>query len=119
MIGVIGVADYRDNESWKRARFAVCSVLDFTKSLSRLAEGRRLAEDIENLSVSILENLTKGFEGSGDAAFLKRALESVELLDRALRRASARDVMTSVTSNHLQRELKAVRRALQKASQRT
>jgi hypothetical protein len=117
MIGAIALADYRDYESWKRARFAVCSVLDSTKSLSRLAEHRRLAVEIDNLSVSILDNLARGFEGSGDCAFLKRALESVERLDQALHSASERQALTDATSNRLQRELKGVRRALRKASE--
>ncbi|MDP2884756.1 MAG: four helix bundle protein [Ignavibacteria bacterium] len=119
MIGAIVVADYRDYESWRRARFAVCSVLDFTQSLSRLAEHRCLAEDIDHLSVSILDNLARGFEGSGDGAFLKKALESIDRLDRALRRASEEHVLTDVASHRLQRELRGVRRALQKASRET
>ena len=119
MIGAIVVADYREYESWKRARFAVCAVMDFTKSLSRLAEHRRLAEDIDHLSVSILDNLARGFEGSGDGAFLKKALESVDRLDRALRRASEEHVLTDVNSHRLQRELRGARRAFQKATRGT
>lgn len=119
MIGAIVVADYREYESWKMARFAVCSVSDFAKSLSRLAEHRCLAEDIDYHSISILDNLARGFEGSGDAAFLNRALESIDGLDRALRRASERHVLTNVTWHRLQRELRTVRRVVQKASQTT
>lgn len=119
LIGAIVVADYRDYESWRRARFAVCSVLDFTKSLSGLAEHRRLAEEIDHLSVSILDNMARGFEGSGDDAFLEKALESVDRLDRALRRASEEHVVADVTSHRLQRELRGVRRALQKTSRQT
>ena len=118
MIGAIVVADYRDYESWRRARYAVCSVLDFTKSFSRLAEHRRLARDIDQLSVSILDNLARGFEGGGDAAFLKKALQSVDQLDRALRRASEEQALTKLVSQRLQRELKSVRRALQKFPRR-
>jgi four helix bundle protein len=116
MIGAIVVADYRDYESWRRARYAVCSVLDFTKSLSRLAEHKRLARDIDQLSVSILNNLARGFEGSGDAAFLKQALESVDRLERALSRASEAQALPRLTSQRLQRDLRGVRRALQKDS---
>jgi len=116
MIGAIVVADYRDYESWRRARFAVCSVLDFTKSLSHAAQHRRLAADIDRLSVSILDTLAKGYEGTGGDAFLAKALESVDRLDRALHRASEEHIMTGATSLHLQRQLKGVRRALQKAS---
>jgi hypothetical protein len=119
MIGAIVVADYRDYESWKRARFAVCSVLDMTKSLSRLAEHKRLARDIDHLSVSILDNLTKGFEGSDDNAFFKKALKLVDRLDRELRRACEQRALTSLTSERLQKELRGVRRALQKISRGT
>ncbi|MGA3245608.1 MAG: four helix bundle protein [Bacteroidota bacterium] len=109
MIGEIVVVDYRDYESWKRARFAVCSVLDMTKPLSQLAEHRGLALEIDHLSVSILDNLAKGYEGSGDSTFLKKALESVDRLDSALHRASERQALTNSTSHRLQRQLKGVR----------
>lgn len=109
MIGAIVVADYRDYESWKRARFAVCSVLDITKSLSQLVEHKCPALEIDHLSVSILDNLAKGYEGSGDSTFLKKALESVDRLDDALHRATERQVLTNATSHRLQRELKGVR----------
>ncbi len=116
MIGTMVVADYRDYDSWRRARFAVCSVLDSTKSLARLAEHKRLAGDIDDLSVSILDNLARGFEGNGDVAYLQKALESVDRLDRALYHASEEHALTNVVLHRLQRELKGVRRALQKAS---
>jgi hypothetical protein len=116
MTGAIVVADYRNFDSWRRARFAVCSVLDSTKSLARVAEHKLLADDIDDLSVSILDNLARGFEGSGDVAYVQKALESVDRLDRALYRASEEHALTNAVSHRLQRELKLVRRALQKAS---
>jgi four helix bundle protein len=116
MIGSIVVADYRGHDLWRRARFAVCAVLDVAKPLSHLAEHTRLAEDIDRFSVSILNNLAQGFEGKNLGAFLNKTLESVDQLDRALRQASEQHVMENGTSLRLQRELKAVRRALRKAS---
>lgn len=94
----------------------MCAVLDFAKSLAHIAEHRRLAEDIDRFSVSILDNLAQGFEGRNQGAFLKKALESAEQLDRALRRASEQHVMKNATSLRLQRELRAMRHSLRKAS---
>ena len=114
MIGAIVVTDYREFESWKKARFAVCAVLDFTKSLSGFAEHRRLARDIDHLSMSILDTLARGFEKGEGVVFLDRALASVDRLERVLQRASERQAVPGMTTQRLQRELRSVRRAIQK-----
>jgi four helix bundle protein len=119
MIEAFVVTDYRDFESWRRTRFAVCSVLDFAKSLSCFTEHRRLASEIDRLSISILDNMARGFEEKGASAFFKRAVESVDQLDRALRRASEKHVLADMTSQRLQREMRAVRRALESPSRQT
>jgi four helix bundle protein len=116
MSGSIVVADYRGYEIWRRARVAVCAALDFAKPMSHFAKHARLAKEIDRFSVSILDNLSQGFAGKNRGAFLNKALESVDQLDRALHQASEQHVMENGTSLRLQRELKAVRRALKKAS---
>jgi hypothetical protein len=116
MSGVIAVADYREYEIWRRARFTVCAVLDFTKTLSRRGGHRRLAADIDRLSVSLLETLATGYERVGGDGFLDKALESVDRLDSVLDHVSEPDSSKSGTRQRLHRELNGVRRALQRAS---
>ena len=119
MIGVLAVADYREFESWRRARFAVCAALDFAKSIPRLHGRKNLVDEINRLSVSILDTLSRGLERGGDSAFIEKALEKVNRLDRTLRELADRHGLSSATSHHLQRELKEVRRMLQETSQET
>jgi len=119
MIGAIAVVDYREFESWKRARFAVCAALDFAESLSRHEKHKRLSEDIDRLSVSILDTLSRGLEGDGDRAFVGKALDSVNRLDRALQKLSETRGIPGNTSQRLQQELRELRRLLQGPLQET
>jgi len=80
MIGVLAVADYREFESWRRARFAVCAALDFAKSIPRLHGRKNLVDEINRLSVSILDTLSRGLERGGDSAFIEKALEKHNII---------------------------------------
>jgi four helix bundle protein len=112
MIGTIAVSDFREYESWRRARVVVCSMFDFTRSLSRTARYSRLAADINRLSVSVLDNMAKGYEGSGDRSFLLKARTSADRLSRELKRACEMQALTPPAAVRLKRELDAVRRSL-------
>ena len=112
MIGTIAVPNYREYESWRRARVVVCSVFDFTKSLSRTARYARLAADVSRLSVSVLDNMARGYEGDGDRSFLAKALLSVEDLSRELKRASQMRALTPRAALRLTQELDVIRKSL-------
>jgi four helix bundle protein len=112
MIGTIAVSDFREFESWKRARAVVCSAFDFTKSLSRSARYTHIAAEINRLSVSVLDNMAKGYEGDGDRSSLNKARLSVDQLSRELKRAGELRALTPRAALRLTRELEAVRRAL-------
>jgi hypothetical protein len=114
MTGSIAVGNYRDSDSWKRARFAVCSALDFARTLSREKSIRHMANEIDTLSVSILDNMAKGFESYGSDDFFIKALDSVDRLDGALERVAEQLTPARTASRHLQRKLKTVRSALQR-----
>jgi len=114
MIGAAVAADYRDFESWRRARVAVCAVLEYAESLSRIGGHRLLAREIDRLSVSILNTLANGFEHHGDKEFVRRALRSVDGLEQKLQTASDRSSLTAVRRQTLLRELRGLRRVLEK-----
>jgi four helix bundle protein len=110
--GTIAVEDFRDLASWKQARFVVCALLAFTESLARSAESKRFASDIDRLSISILDNMAKGYEGEGDRTFLVKARESIDLLETQLQRALEKEVLSASDSVRLARELDEVKRSL-------
>ena len=114
MTGTLAVEDYRDLASWKQARFVVCALLAFTESLARRAESRRFAAEINRLSISILDNMAKGYEGEGDRTFLVKARQSIKLLETQLKLAHENDVLSASDSVLLTRELNAVKRSLMK-----
>jgi hypothetical protein len=113
LIGVITVADYRTFESWRRARFAVCSVLDLARSLSRVESHRRMAGEIDTLSVSILDNMVKGFEKNEGDEYFDKALASVDRLDGALQRIAEHVPPARTAARRLQKILTTVRSTIQ------
>ena len=110
MTGAIAVADYREYESWRRARFIVCSVFDLTRSSSRRVEYKRFVQEIDRLSVSILDNLARGFEGNGHPGFINKACSAIDRLDQRLGLAQQKQLMTASDILRLRKELDSVRR---------
>ena len=106
------VEDFRNLESWKHARLVVCTILSYAESLSRRAESKRLAAEIDRLSVSILDNIARTFEGKRNRSSLAKALHSIDKLEAKLQRASQKGVLTAAETARLMRELQAVKGSL-------
>jgi hypothetical protein len=114
MVAVLALTDYRESESWKQARLAVCRILQFTESWSRRLEYRALAKNIEHLSVAVLDNLAKGYDGTGDSNFLSRAANTIEKLEQELRRVQQKGALNGVASALVNENLDAVKESLKK-----
>ena len=112
MIGTIVVEDFRNLTSWKQARLVVCALLAFTESLSRRAESRKFAAEIDRLSISILDSIARAHEGRGGRSFLAKARDSINQLEVQLHHASERGHLAASDTARLARELKAVKRSL-------
>ena len=106
------VMDYRETSGWRQARLAVCAILACIQPIARRLENRRMAMEIDHLSVSILENLTKGFEAEGNREALDRVRAGITLLEDELTSARARNAIRESDIVRLQRELVAAQRLL-------
>ena len=112
MLGILTVTDFRNSETWNEARFIVCTLLEFTKRWSKHLRYRRLARDVERLSVSLLDNMTQGYERKGDRSFLSRAQRSIDELESALQKVEERGAINKLESVQLTDGLDAVKQSL-------
>jgi len=112
VIGTIAVEDFRNLESWKHARFVVCAILSYAESLSHRAESRRFASEIDRLSVSVLDNIARAYEGRSSRSSLTKAVQSIDKLEAKLERATQDGVLTTSESTRLMRELRALKESL-------
>lgn len=112
MPGVLAVADFRNSKSWNQARLAVCAILEFTESLSQRFEYRTLARNIEHLSVAVLDNLARGYDGTGNSNFLSRAANTIDRLEEELRRVQRQGALNTADSTLLKENLDAVKQSL-------
>jgi hypothetical protein len=111
-IGMLVVTDFRESESWKRARFVLCSILELTRSLSAADMGKSIARKIDRLSMSVLDGIARGYGESGNEAPLSGVRRSIVLLERQLRIASAKGMVSNSEFARLNRELEAVQQSL-------
>jgi len=110
--GIVVVKDYRNLPSWKEARLLVCALLDWSFALSQRSESNSIAAEIERLSVSVLDNLARAYEGNERRSFITKGRRTIAQLEEKLGRAAQRGIMTSSDSLRLTRELYAVKRYL-------
>jgi four helix bundle protein len=113
MIGAFAVVDFRNSESWNRARLTVCAILEFTEFWSRRNEYRILAKNIEHLSIAVLDNIAKGYEAPGDRSFLARAANTIDELERELERVRRKRFLHEVDFSLLRENLETVRESLE------
>jgi hypothetical protein len=116
MVGVLAVTDFRDSESWNRARLAVCTILDFTESWSRQNEFRKLAKRIEHLSVAVLDTIARGYDGSGNSNFSAQASNTIDQLEDELGSVQHEGILSSADAALLKDNLEAVKRSLNNTS---
>jgi hypothetical protein len=113
MVTILAVADFRNSDSWNQARFVVCTILAFTESWSRRIEYRSLAKSIEHLSIAVLDNIVKGYEGIGNRTFLARAGQTIDQLEQELSRVQRMGALKTADSIQLKTNLDSVKASLQ------
>jgi len=112
MVGIHSMTDFRNSESWNQARFAICAVLEFAEAWSRRIEYRSLAKNIEHLSVAVLDNIAKGYEGTGNKTFLKKAEQSIRRLENELHRVHRKGALKQSDATLLKLNLDSVKASL-------
>lgn len=112
MVTVLAVADYRDSESWKQARLAVCAILEFAGVWSQRFEYKMLARSIERLSIAVLDNIAQGCGRTEDRNFLTRAANNIERLKHELRQVQQEGALSDDDSALLNENLDAVKQSL-------
>lgn len=106
------VADFRESEGWNETRFVVSALLEFTESWSRRLKYKRLAKDIERLSVSLLDNITQGYERKGSTSHLRKAERTLHELELALESMLHQGALKKSESERLKEQLQFVKRSL-------
>lgn len=104
--------DFRNSESWNHARLAVCAVLQFTESLSGRSAYTLLARKIDQLSISMLDSMARGYEGSGDRNLLMKAANTIDQLEQELAKTRGDGLLNDADSALLKESLDAVRESL-------
>ena len=104
------VENFRDLDSWKKARSVVCALLEMSASLSRSAEHTGLARSLNTISVAILDNMAKGYEGERRSFLVARSL--VDQLEELLSRSQASGLPKGSELIPLGRELNRLRKSL-------
>ena len=112
MTGVFAVTDFRNSQPWNEARFVVCELLEFTEAWSRHLKYRRLAKDVERLSVSLLDNLTRGYEQKGNPLYRRKAERSLHELGTTVQTMLRQGGLTASESERLKEQLQSVRQSL-------
>ena len=112
MIGVLVVNDFRNSETWKEARFLVCTLLEFTDLWSQRLKYRSLARDVERLSLALLSNMTQGYERKGDASSILKARKSIDDLETTLQKVMNEGALKKTDSERLQSRLETIKKTL-------
>ncbi len=112
MVGVLTVWDFRESESWNIARSVVCAIFELTDSWSRTLASRRIARNVERLSVALLNDIAKGCEGVGDTSFLARATETVDRLETELGKFRLKGILRYRQFSLLRKNLHDVKTSL-------
>jgi hypothetical protein len=112
MFGLLVVGDFRNSETWIRARCLVCPLLDLTVSWSKSPKYRPLAKTIERHSVALLHNIIRGCEGPGDKYYVSRAKGSIDRLERMLQKALRCGALLKSESTLLRSNLNSVKHSL-------
>lgn len=112
MVGILTVTDFRDSENWKQARLIVCTILEYTESLSKRMEFRSVTKDIERLSITVLDKIAEGYERNTNQSFLSRAQQAIDELEQQLAILSHQGGIEESDSLGLKEKLDGVKKSL-------
>ena len=115
MVGVLTVWDFRESDSWSIARSVACAIFELNDSWSKTIKSRTLGRQVERLSVALLDEIAKGYEGSGDPAFLAQAGETVDRLETELKKFRQRGILSFHQFHLLRKNLQDVKLSLNRA----
>ena len=108
------MGDFRELDSWRQARTVVCALLTMSSALSQAAEHAGYAHGLHSVSIGLLDNMARGYEG--DRKSFLRARLGINRLEELIRQGQARGLLKVSESMPLRRELRFVRLALEDRS---
>ncbi len=115
MDAVLRVSDFRESESWSIARSVVCAILDLTESWSKTVRSTRFGKKVKRLSIALLNEITRGYEGSGNPRLLAKAEETAEQIETELDKFRQEGILDSREFLMIRSDLIGVKRALNQA----